>query len=116
MFLDSRAASIDFKGFFFLKVRKSKKMAIFDSWTFELAQRLGNKRKSRLFRRLLQFRHQFMCATASFIVSHCLAHKNCPLDIFYFARWSEWMRNLRANSSVPILALFLDVFGDIPSP
>ena len=41
------------KGFFFLTVRKFKKMTVFDSWTFELAQRLGNKRKSRLFRRLV---------------------------------------------------------------
>ena len=51
--LGSQRASIDFKGFFILKVRKWLKMANFDTLTFELAQTLGNKRKSRLFRRLV---------------------------------------------------------------
>ena len=46
---------------------------------------------------LLQFRHQFMCAATSFIVSHCFAHKKCALGIFYFARWSESAHKLRAS-------------------
>ncbi len=32
--LGSQGTSIENKGFFFLKVRKFKKMAVFDSWTF----------------------------------------------------------------------------------
>ena len=47
--LGSRGVSIENKGFFFLKVRKSKKMANFGSWTFEPAQTLGNKRKKHHF-------------------------------------------------------------------
>ena len=50
--LGSQRASIENKGFFASRVRKFKKMTVFDSWTCELAQRLENKRKSRLFRRL----------------------------------------------------------------
>ena len=44
--LGSQKTGVENKGFFLLKVRKFKKMAIFDSWTFELAQMLGNKRKN----------------------------------------------------------------------
>ena len=40
MGLGSRGASIDFKGFFALKVRKFAKIADFDGWTFEPAQML----------------------------------------------------------------------------
>ena len=29
-----------------------------------------------------QFRHQFVCAVASFFVSHCFAHQKLPLAIF----------------------------------
>ena len=47
--LGSREAGIENKGNFALKVRKSKKMAIFDSWTFEPVQTLGNKRKKHHF-------------------------------------------------------------------
>ena len=45
-FLGSRGASIDFKGFFDSKVRKFKKIAKFATSTFELEQRLGNKKKA----------------------------------------------------------------------
>ena len=61
---------------------------------------LGNKRKSRLFRRLVQFRHQFARITIWLIVSHCLVHKNNSLDCFYFARWSEW-RDLNPRHLAP---------------
>ena len=53
MVLGSRRAGTDFKGFLGSRVRKCLKMVIFGSWTFEPVQTLGNKRKSRLFRRLL---------------------------------------------------------------
>ena len=53
MVLGSRGASVDFKGFFGSRVRKWLKMDNFTLWTFEPALLLGNKRKSRLFRRLV---------------------------------------------------------------
>ena len=51
--LGSREAGIENKGFFSSRVRKWLKMADFALSTFEPAQVLGNKRKSRLFRRLV---------------------------------------------------------------
>ena len=51
--LGSQEADIENKGKFSFRVRKWLKMADFALSTFELAQRFGNKRKSRLFRRLV---------------------------------------------------------------
>lgn len=51
--LGFQTAYIDFKGKFASRVRKFAKMAVFCLSTFELLQMLGNKRKSRLFRRLV---------------------------------------------------------------
>ena len=51
--LGSQGRGAENKSFFTSKVRKFAKRAVFCRSTFELLQMLGNKRKSRLFRRLV---------------------------------------------------------------